>query len=84
MIPLTTGVAEAIERVGAKVMPLPPYSPDLNPIEQMFSKFKEFLRRASARTKAHLVETSGEAQKSVSAQEILGWFQQAGLCATWT
>ena len=40
----TPGVQAAIERVGARVLPLPPYSPDLNPIEEMFSKFKEFLR----------------------------------------
>src|SRR5665213_2089375 len=66
----TPGVQEAIERVGATVLPLPPYSPDLNPIEEMFSKFKEFLRRASARTKAHLVETIGEALTSVSPQDI--------------
>ena len=77
----TPGVQEAIERVGARALPLPPYSPDLNPIEEMFSKFKEFLRRASARTKAHLVETIGEALKSVSPQDILGWFRQAGSCA---
>jgi transposase len=77
----TPGVQEAIKRVGATVLPLPPYSPDLNPIEEMFSKFKEFLRRASARTKAHLVETIGEALKSVSPQDILGWFRQAGSCA---
>ena len=45
------GVADAIEKVGARVMPLPPYSPDLNPIEAMFSKFQESLRRAAARIK---------------------------------
>jgi transposase len=77
----TPGVQEAIERVGAEVLPLPPYSPDLNPIEEMFSKFKQFLRRASARTRAHLVETIGEALKSISPQDILGWFRQAGSCA---
>jgi transposase len=76
----TPGVREAIERVGATVMPLPPYSPDLNPIEEMFSKFKELLRRASARTKGHLVGAIGEALKMVRAQDIFGWFRQAGLC----
>jgi transposase len=80
----TPGVAEAIERVGARVMPLPPYSPDLNPIEEMFSKFKEFLRRVAARTRDHLMEMIGEGLKGVSAQDILGWFQQAGLCVTQT
>jgi transposase len=81
---LAPGVSEAIERAGARVMPLPPYSPDLNPIEELFSKFKEFLRRAAARTKDHLVETISEALRLVSPQDILGWFQQAGLCVTQT
>ena len=76
------GVAEAIEKAGARVLPLPPYSPDLNPIEEMFSKFKESLRRAAARTKAHLIEAIGEALKQVAAQDIVGWFRQAGLCVT--
>ena len=76
------GVAEAIEKAGARVLPLPPYSPDLNPIEEMFSKFKEFLRRAAARTKDHLIDVIGEAFKHISAQDIIGWFRQAGLCVT--
>jgi transposase len=80
----TPGVQQAIEKAGARVMPLPPYSPDLNPIEEMFSKFKEFLRRAAARTRDHLVEVIGEGLKTVSAQDILGWFQQAGLCVPQT
>ena len=78
----TPGVAEAIERVGARLLPLPPYSPDFNPIEEMFSKFKEFLRRAAARTRIDLVETIGEALRLVKTEDILGWFQQAGLCVT--
>jgi transposase len=78
----TPGVAEAIERIGARVLPLPPYSPDLTPIEEMFSKFKEFLRRVAARTKEHLLEMTGEGLKRVSVPDILGWFQQAGLCVT--
>ena len=77
----TPGVSEAIRSVGARVLPLPPYSPDMNPIEEMFSKLKEWLRRASARTKAHLYEMIGEGLTSVSAQDIFGWFQQAELCA---
>jgi transposase len=78
----TPGVAEAIEKVGARVLPLPPYSPDLNPIEEMFSKFKELLRRVAARTRDHLTEAIGEALRQVNAQDIIGWFQQAGLCVT--
>jgi transposase len=75
------GVAEAIERAGARVLPLPPYSPDFNPIEELSSKLKEFLRRAAARTVDGLYEALGEALKLVSAEDILGWFRQAGLCA---
>jgi transposase len=75
------GVAEAIERAGARVLPLPPYSPDLNPIEELFSKLKEFLRQAAARTRGCLYEALGEALKLVSAEDILGWFRRAGLCA---
>ena len=44
------GVREAIERAGATLRYLPPYSPDFNPIEQVFAKFKASLRRAAART----------------------------------
>jgi transposase len=76
------GVTEAIERAGASVLPLPPYSPDFTPIEEMFSKVKEFLRRVAARAKGDLYEAIGEALRQVTAQDILGWFRQAGLCAT--
>jgi len=78
----TPGVAEAIERAGARVMPLPPYSPDFNPIEQMFSKLKGFLRHAAARTRESLYDALGEALKLVSTEDILGWFRQAALCAS--
>src|SRR5436305_12323782 len=57
---LSPAVSEAIGRAGATVLPLPPYSPDFNPIEEMFSKFKEFLRRIGARAKEHLYEAIGE------------------------
>lgn len=74
-------VTEAIERAGASVLPLPPYSPDFNPIEEMFSKFKESLRRLGARAKDHLYDAIGEALREVTIQDILGWFRQAGSCA---
>ena len=45
---LSPAVSEAIGRAGASVLPLPPYSPDFNPIEEMFSQFKGFLRRVGA------------------------------------
>jgi transposase len=79
---LKPAVAEAIDRAGARVLPLPPYSPDYTPIEEMFSKVKEFLRRVAARTKGALYDAIGEALSQVTAQDILGWFQHAGLCAT--
>ena len=73
-------VTGAIERAGASVLPLPPYSPDFNPIEEMFSKFKEALRRLGARAKDDLYNAIGEAPRGVTIQDILGWFQQAGSC----
>jgi transposase len=73
-------VTEAIERVGARVLPLPPYSPDFTPIEEMFSKFKECLRRLGARAKDHLYDAIGEALSQVTLEDILGWFRQAGSC----
>lgn len=45
-----TGIAAAIEAAGAQVRYLPPYSPDYNPIEQVFAKFKTLLRKTAART----------------------------------
>jgi transposase len=77
---LGPAVFEAIERAGAVVMPLPPYSPDFNPIEEMFSKFKEFLRRVGARAKEHLYDAIGEGLREVTPRDILGWFRHAGQC----
>ena len=74
-------VTAAIERVGARVLPLPPYSPDFNPIEELFSKFKECLRRLGARAKDHLYDAIGDALREVSLEDVLGWFRQAGSCA---
>lgn len=79
---LGPAVFEAIERAGASVLPLPPYSPDFTPIEEMFSKFKEFLRRIGARAKEHLYDAIGEGLRQVTIQDILGWFRHAGLGAT--
>ncbi len=79
---LASGVTEAIERVGARVLPLPPYSPDYTPIEEMFSQVKAYLRRVVARTTGGLYDALGEALRRVTSQDIIGWFQHAGLCAT--
>ena len=64
------------------MLPLPPYSPDYTPIEEMFSKVKQDLRRAEARTRTRLYDAVGEALRRVTLQDILGWFRHAGLCAT--
>jgi len=79
---LGPAVAEAIERAGARVLPLPPWSPDDTPIEDMYSKVKEFLRRVAARVKGDLYDAIGEALKEVTPEDIVGWFKEAGLCAT--
>ena len=81
---LSPAVFEAIGRAGASVLPLPPYSPDFTPIEEMFSKFKEFLRRIGARAKDHLYDAIGEGLRQVTPQDILGWFRHAGLGAIQT
>ena len=78
---LGPAVFEAIERVGASVLRLPPYSPDYNPIEEMFSKFKGYLRRVGARVKGRLYDAIGEGLRQIRARDIRGWFQHAGLSA---
>jgi transposase len=79
---LAPGVTAAIEHAGASVPPLPPYSSDYTPIEDLWSKVKEHLRRAAARTKGSLYDALGEALEQVTLKDILGWFKEAGLCAT--
>jgi transposase len=78
---LAPGVAKAIEQAGASVLPLPPYSPDYTPIEEMYSKVKEFLRRVAARTTTGLYDAIGEGLKQVTHKDIIGWYFDVGLCA---
>ena len=78
----TRGVQEAIEAVGATVRYLPPYSPDFNPIESLWSKVKEFLRGAAARTQAGLIEAIGSALRSVSPDDCRGFFDGYGYAGT--
>jgi transposase len=73
---------EAVEEAGAEVVPLPPYSPDYTPIEEMFSKVKTYLRRVGARTQGTLYDAVGQALRRVTDRDIIGWFHHAGLCAT--
>jgi transposase len=79
---LTSGVAASIAKAGARVLPLPPYSPDYTPIEEMYSKVKGDLRRAAARTEKGLYDAVGQALHRGTRQDIRGWFQKAGLYAT--
>ena len=67
-----------IAATGAEVLFLPPYSPDLNPIEKMWSKIKALLRSAEARTPADLVTAIGFALARVTPQDALGWFTSCG------
>ena len=67
-------VKEIIELTGASVKYLPPYSPDLNPIEMMWSKVKAYLRKVKAKTKDILYEKIGKALRQVSAKDAEGWF----------
>jgi transposase len=69
-----TAAVEAVRRTGAKVVPLPPVSPDLDPIEEMFSKVKGALRSAGARTTEAVIEAIGSALMQISPRDILGWF----------
>ncbi len=72
------GVREAIDRVGASVWYLPPYSPDLNPIEKLWSKVKTWLRRVAARTVDGLIHAIGDALSAVSEQECRAYFRSCG------
>jgi transposase len=71
-------VAAAIEATGAQLAYLPPYSPDFNPIEPMWSKVKEALRSAAARTLDALGDAVARAMASVTADDCLGFFTTSG------
>ena len=67
-----------IRQVGADVLFLPPYSPDLNPIEMMWSKIKALLRKASARTHEDLLAALAHALEAVTPSDARGWFAACG------
>jgi transposase len=67
-----------IRQAGAEVLFLPAYSPDLNPIEMMWSKVKSFLRGAQARTKEQLLRAIGQALAQITPQDALNWFAHCG------
>ena len=74
----TAEVQRMIAAVGAEVRYLPAYSPDLNPIERLFSKLKAWLRSAAARTVDGLIAAMGDALRGVRPGDILGWFRHSG------
>ena len=71
-------VRRLIEDRGCILLYLPPYSPDLNPIEEVFSKIKQLLMVIGARTKEALVEAIGRALDMVSLQDAKGFFTHCG------
>jgi len=75
-------IRELIEQQGCKLLYLPAYSPDYNPIEEAFSKIKNLLRKAAARSKEALVEAIGQALSAVTAEDVLGYFEHAGYRST--
>jgi transposase len=71
-------IRELVEARGADLVFLPSYSPDLNPIEEAFSKVKALVRKEGARLSEALVEALGRALASVTAEDAAGWFAHAG------
>jgi transposase len=74
----TEAAIELIESAGATVEYLPPYSPDLNPIEKMWSKIKAFLRAARARTSRALHQAITDAFLTISTDDTRSWFASCG------
>jgi transposase len=72
------GVKEAIEAVGARVEYLPPYSPDFNPIENLWSKVKQILKGRAPRTRGQLSRATGAAFAAVTPEDCRGFFLNAG------
>ena len=72
------GVRELIEATGARLLYLPPYSPDLNPIEQAWSKVKQILRSLKARTAEALESAVAETLRAITAENAIAWFAHCG------
>lgn len=73
-------VQNAFRRNAIRLLYLPPYSPDLNPIENMWSKVKAAIRRQEARSLNALMYTMGEAVESITESDCIGYFENAGYC----
>jgi len=76
------GVRPAIAAAGASILYLPPYSPDLNPIEQLFAKLKALLRKAAARTKDQLWATIGRLLEAYPPAECTNYLNHCGYGST--
>ena len=74
-----TAVRAAIEAVGARLVFLPPYSPDLSPIELCWSKVKQFLRSQAAPTYEALHQAITQAVTAITEDDAFGWFAHSGL-----
>jgi transposase len=71
-------VRQLAENAGFELIYLPPYSPDLNSIEEAFAKLKALLRRAGTRTRGALVEAMGRALEAVTVSDARGFFEHRG------
>lgn len=72
------GVEQAVQRAGARLMPLPPYSPDLSPIEPCWSKVKEMVRSAEPRDEQAIGKATTQAFAAVTPSDARGWFRHCG------
>lgn len=73
-------LVERVEALGAQLVPLPRYSPKLNPIEQLWSKLKHLIKKARADTAEALMEAVEETTLRVCASDTEGWFAPCGFC----
>jgi transposase len=72
------GLADALHSAGAELMPLPPYSPDLSPIEPCWSKVKEIVRSAEPRDEGAIDKVAAKAFAAVTSSDTRGWFRHCG------
>lgn len=72
------GVIELIKSVGAEIKYLPPYSPDFNPVELMWSKLKSELRSQGKVKVEELIEATGRAMRKITPQDAQGWYKHCG------
>ena len=78
------GVREAVEAAGASVRYLPPYSPELNPIEKLWSKLKDFVRRCSTDTREAFDDAVSRGMDAISPDDLSGWYRHCGYPLTST